>query len=759
MTQIVLEGLRAQGYAPTTLLDVGAHVGHFAAGFLQVFPGCVPTLIEPNPHCDEALTNLPFERHMVAASNEAGVAELFLTKEWLQSTGSSLYREDTHFFRDEVVLKEEVAKVRLDDLLAGRRFDFVKIDTQGSELDVLLGGAMVLSEADYILIEVSLVEYNIGGAHAEAVFGQLAAMGFRCAEVADFHRLKGVRDGALLQMDFLFERRSKRHTAATQRLMDLGIALASEGRRDDALTVYENLVALRPRDELALHALMEAYAARDRNLEALGLLTILRDLRRDSDDLLPEIQAHSLIGVEKFNAHLAAGEITLAEQYAAAMAALIPRSEAMLEAALTCNQVLGRWSEVNRYAGALAAINPNHPAALDALRQNGQAPPADRALADIAGKMALALAPPPQTHPLLQLRDIHDVISLILCRPLTPESEAQIQTLLTAAAGLQVVVAAGSEWEGWAKHYGLLLDAVDLAAVMAPTPEPAPEPEITFVTSTGAPLDWDGVRAAADRLGAEAVFFAAADQTYVDLYARWYALSVLKYADVPSLIVIHVIGGADRLAAIAAAVGIDDERLIFAGDAFDAAAVTTRVYDAPPKGFIPRPVAHFQCVRFLRLGALLARLERPVFVSDIDLILQRGVADLLARGAGADVMFNENELSLNAGSRLTANLLWVNPTANAHRMLAFLSRYLEAQLAKPEVTRWIDQAALLFARHHLLARGEAPVIAYFDTATDINNVMYSSYQAHPFRFLSLFHGFDTSSLEDARVLGEGASAD
>jgi hypothetical protein len=35
--------------------------------------------------------------------------------------------------------------------------------------------------------------------------------------------------------------------------------------------------------------------------------------------------------------------------------------------------------------------------------------------------------------------------------------------------------------------------------------------------------------------------------------------------------------------------------------------------------------------------------------------------------------------------------------------------------------------------------------------------MYPSYQEHPFRFLSLFHGFDTSSLEDPRVLsGEAA---
>jgi len=46
-------------------------------------------------------------------------------------------------------------------------------------------------------------------------------------------------------------------------------------------------------------------------------------------------------------------------------------------------------------------------------------------------------------------------------------------------------------------------------------------------------------------------------------------------------------------------------------------------------------------------------------------------------------------------------------------------------------------------------------IGYFDTSSDINNVMYPSYQEHPFRFLSLYHGFDTSSLErHPNVLGK-----
>jgi hypothetical protein len=75
------------------------------------------------------------------------------------------------------------------------------------------------------------------------------------------------------------------------------------------------------------------------------------------------------------------------------------------------------------------------------------------------------------------------------------------------------------------------------------------------------------------------------------------------------------------------------------------------------------------------------------------------------------------------------------------------------------VTRWIDQLSLVMARHHLQLRGQDPQIAYFDTASDINNVMYPAYQAdHPFRFLSLFHGFDTSSLENQPRVPDEAGA-
>jgi FkbM family methyltransferase len=201
-----IKNLRFQGYNPRTLLDVGAHLGAFSRGFVEAFPHCKPTMIEPNPHCRDDLARLPFEHVAVAASREPGKAELHLTREWLQSTGASLYREQTPFFRDEVVFKQEVNKARLDDLFPDRQFDFVKIDVQGSELDVLIGGERLLRKADFVLIEVSLVQYNAGAPPAENIFIAMNRLGFRCADVTEFHRMNGVFDGALLQLDFLFER-------------------------------------------------------------------------------------------------------------------------------------------------------------------------------------------------------------------------------------------------------------------------------------------------------------------------------------------------------------------------------------------------------------------------------------------------------------------------------------------------------------------------------------------------------------------------
>ncbi|MFC3070621.1 tetratricopeptide repeat protein [Phenylobacterium soli] len=540
--------------------------------------------------------------------------------------------------------------------------------------------------------------------------------------------------------------------AQLAQLLGVAVLLRQEGRVGHALPILEHIATLHPgRTDLRL-LLVEMLAETGRNLDAMAQLNALK-ARGVTQELLTAIQAQAEAGIHRFNAHLSRNEVAEAERYAAALAELLPQNLAMLRTAMACNQTLGRAEPARRYAEAIVALEPLDREARTLAADHAHA--AGDLASEIEHRFTLALSPAPESHALLRLRDLHDAAGLILCRPLTPRSRQQLDQLLAAARALEVQTEPG-ELAAWECHYRVLMDALDMDLALKP-PAKRPAGKVEMMSASGERLDWKSLKARADKLGAECVFFAAADEAYVDLYARWYALSVRRYADAPYLTVIHVIGGQGALDRIAAKVGVDDERLVFMACDFDPAEATVKIYDAPPKVWTEKPVAHLQSVRFLRLGALLDRLQRPVFVSDIDLLLQRGVADLLAAHAHEDVVLNENELTFNPGSRITANLLMANPTANARTFIDAVAGYLENRLSGAEVTRWIDQVALTLGRHNLQANAPGARIGYFDTRSDINNVMYPSYQEHPFRFLSLFHGFDTSSLErDPRVLGEGA---
>ena len=806
MNRQQLEPLKLDGYAPRTLLDVGANVGEFTREFLHAFPDCVPTLIEPNPYCEDELSRLPFERHMVAASSEAGEAELFLSRDWLVSTGASLYRENSHYFRDELLVQRTVPKARLDDLLAGRRFDFVKIDTQGSELDVLRGGETVLRQADYILLEISVVDFNAGAPRAEEVFSQLASMGFAPAAVTEVHRLEEVRPDGVLQMDFLFKRRAARPSqfGRLTTLNDLTDLVAHLRRRKTQNTDYRILTIgggppgwaadLRdatlggtgvefPGDLSDPDTYREVldHVAREGRFDYVVALHALQNLARPSVLLrrLPLLAEAGWIttpsrylevlkaeGVHRGFAHHRwgvdhqDGALVLAPKTPLIEHLTFP-GEAVWEQAPDRFELQVGWRGGLRFEllggeGALAGRDEALALAsrfFEGVAPGGTSEPATEAArssvaADLAHAVATARDPGSGLHPLGRMKYYHDAVSLILCEPLSGARLELFEDLL-AEAGAMDVQPPGPEWTDWVTHYRVVMDALTGADLAGPTPEAPDDGPQAFLTGDGRTLDAAGLRTHADALGVQAVFFAAADERYVELYARWLALSVIKHSDVPFLVLIHVIGGAGRLTQAAATVGIDDPRIVFTGDAFDASAVGTLCFEAPPKGLIEAPVAHYQSVRFQRLGALLDLLQRPVFVSDIDLLLQRGVADLLERWDDADLVINENDRNIQAGSRITANLLLARPTPATAILLRWLRAYLDERLSRATVTRWIDQVALNLARHHLTLHVPDAKLGTFDTLTDINNVMFSEYvPGHPFRFLSLYHGFDTSTLEE-----------
>lgn len=180
-------------YVPRFFLDIGAHDGSYARGIKELFPDTRVFCIEPTHTHD--LTDLDHVYALLGAN--LGVVTWYEAT-GPHTTGNSCFLEDTGYFLNNHKAYRRIT-IPLDSLKL--RPDFIKIDTQGSELEIFRGGTQTLKECRYILCEVSHQTYNIGAPLAEEVDEFLVSQGFVQVDVWSTNH----RAGQPLQSDFLYE--------------------------------------------------------------------------------------------------------------------------------------------------------------------------------------------------------------------------------------------------------------------------------------------------------------------------------------------------------------------------------------------------------------------------------------------------------------------------------------------------------------------------------------------------------------------------
>jgi len=207
--------LRDQGFAPTGILDVGAYEGNFSRGVRQIFEEAhilmIDALAEKGPALADACREVGNAGHLIAmlGDSEMDATSFFVVntdmRPDLVKTGSSKFKENTDFPTEERALPQRT----LGSIVADRGvpFQLLKLDTQGSELDVLRGFGHELPKVEVILMEMSLVDYNKGAPLIDVVLSQLSGMGFVLYDIVEEHRHLG---GRLLQIDGLFVRPTSR---------------------------------------------------------------------------------------------------------------------------------------------------------------------------------------------------------------------------------------------------------------------------------------------------------------------------------------------------------------------------------------------------------------------------------------------------------------------------------------------------------------------------------------------------------------------
>lgn len=201
-----LQTARRLGFAPRVIYDIGAYHGSWSLATANVFPDARFVLFEANKENESALRNCGFPFFIVVLGAEEGaVKKLYLSRRQA-ATGVSLFRETTPHFAGSNAYTVDVTIRTLDEIAFEHRLDapdLIKMDVQGSEIDVVAGAGKSLAASQMIIIEASLLRYNQDAPLIADVFNALNLLGFKCVDICEVHR---IGPGLVFQADFVFVR-------------------------------------------------------------------------------------------------------------------------------------------------------------------------------------------------------------------------------------------------------------------------------------------------------------------------------------------------------------------------------------------------------------------------------------------------------------------------------------------------------------------------------------------------------------------------
>lgn len=186
---------------PISVLDIGCNVGQFYHHARQYWPNAYYFLIDGNQNVEEDIKQLNVDYKIALLSDEEKEVILYINKDNLKCTGTSIYKETSHAY-DGCLEKKAMTK-KLDDMFNDKSFELIKIDTQGSEIDILKGGLNLIKNTKYIILETSIVEYNKNSPFENEVIKFMDEIGFEKKQIIDSRHFNNKH----IQNDILFERK------------------------------------------------------------------------------------------------------------------------------------------------------------------------------------------------------------------------------------------------------------------------------------------------------------------------------------------------------------------------------------------------------------------------------------------------------------------------------------------------------------------------------------------------------------------------
>jgi FkbM family methyltransferase len=199
-----LQNLKSIGYNPSFVIDIGAYEGYWTRDFLEVFPLAKVLMLEAQKSKEKYLAKISQDLSNVSyqislLSSEDGKVLKFYENETASHVNVT---DDT----GSTVINSE----SLDSIIQRKQLqypDFIKLDVQGYELEVLSGAEIALNNAEFCLLEVSFLDLGNEPLLSDVVHF-MNNRGFQSYDICQFMRRP--YDKALYQIDLLFIKKNSR---------------------------------------------------------------------------------------------------------------------------------------------------------------------------------------------------------------------------------------------------------------------------------------------------------------------------------------------------------------------------------------------------------------------------------------------------------------------------------------------------------------------------------------------------------------------
>jgi len=202
--------LKELGFNPKNIIDCGACVGEWSGQIKHVFNDSLVMGVDANDWCNGSIPNTNITEIEVL-SNEDNKEIIFYKKVEGLCTGDSIFKENTQHYREHNTIEEIRISKTLKTLCEKNnleKIDLLKIDTQGSEIMVMKGLGEKLNDIEFIELETSLVEWNIGGCSLQDVINYLND-NFTIFDIVELHRFNTTD---LFQIDIIFQNKKSKIT-------------------------------------------------------------------------------------------------------------------------------------------------------------------------------------------------------------------------------------------------------------------------------------------------------------------------------------------------------------------------------------------------------------------------------------------------------------------------------------------------------------------------------------------------------------------